>query len=111
MTDDDDVDGLAAEYVVGSLDPAERAQVAARCRTDATLREAIKDWERRLGTLADGVPGIEPPAHLYSTIAKPALGAGGRGRSRSQRRHRCVGVLGVGEDWPSARARWRRALR
>jgi anti-sigma-K factor RskA len=77
MTDDDDVDGLAAEYVVGSLDPAERAQVAARCRTDVTLREAIEDWEKRLGTLADGVPGIEPPAHLYSTIANRLWGKGG----------------------------------
>jgi anti-sigma-K factor RskA len=77
MTDDDDVDGLAAEYVVGSLGPAERAQVAARCRTDVTLREAIEDWEKRLGTLADGVPGIEPPAHLYSTIANRLWGKGG----------------------------------
>jgi anti-sigma-K factor RskA len=76
MTDDDDIDGLAAEYVVGSLDPAERAQVAARCRTDVALREAIKDWERRLGTLADGVPGIEPPVHLYSTIANRLWGQG-----------------------------------
>ena len=84
MTDDDDVDGLAAEYVVGSLDPAERAQVAARCRTDVTLREAIGDWERRLGTLADGVPGIEPPAHLYSTIAKRIWGQGGASIERAE---------------------------
>jgi anti-sigma-K factor RskA len=76
MTDDDDIDGLAAEYVVGSLDAAERAQVAARCRTDVTLREAIKDWEKRLGTLSDGVPGIEPPAHLYSTITNRLWGKG-----------------------------------
>jgi anti-sigma-K factor RskA len=84
MTDDDDVDGLAAEYVVGSLGPAERAQVAARCRRDVTLRDAIKDWERRLGTLADGVPGIEPPAHLYSTIAKRIWGQGGQSIERAE---------------------------
>ena len=84
MTDDDDVDGLAAEYVVGSLGPAERAQVAARCRRDVTLREAIKDWERRLGTLADRVPGIEPPAHLYSTIAKRIWGQGGQSIERAE---------------------------
>jgi anti-sigma-K factor RskA len=29
MTEDDDIDGLAAEYVLGSLDPAERRQVDA----------------------------------------------------------------------------------
>ena len=49
-----------------------------------TLREAIKDWERRLGTLADGVPGIEPPAHLYSTIAKRMWGQGGQSIERAE---------------------------
>jgi anti-sigma-K factor RskA len=65
MTDDDDIDGLAAEYVrSGTLDLAERQRVAARCRTDAALGKAIKAWERCLGSLSDGVPGIEPPDHF-----------------------------------------------
>ena len=76
MTDDDDVDGLAAEYVVGSLGPAERAQVAARCRRDVTLREAIKDWEKRLGTLADGVPGSSRRRTSFDH-RQADLGAGG----------------------------------
>jgi anti-sigma-K factor RskA len=78
MTDDDDIDGLAAEYVLGSLDPVERKQVAARRRTDAALSEAIGVWERRLGTLSDGVPGIEPPAHIFASIANRLWGEGGR---------------------------------
>jgi anti-sigma-K factor RskA len=70
MTDDDDIDGLAAEYVVGSLAATERAQVAARRNTDAVLSKAIEDWEKRLGTLSDELPGIEPPSHIFAGIAK-----------------------------------------
>ena len=62
MTEEDDIDGLAAEYVLGSLDPAERAQVDARRKTDAPLAAAVEAWERRLGPLNEQVAGIEPPA-------------------------------------------------
>src|SRR5207245_5381271 len=44
MTEDDDIDGLAAEYVLGSLDPIEREQVDIRRRSDAALSQAVKDW-------------------------------------------------------------------
>ena len=47
MTEDEDIDGLAAEYVLGSLDPAERRQVDARRETDASLAAAIAAWEDR----------------------------------------------------------------
>lgn len=57
MTDDDDIDGLAAEYVLETPDLAERQRVAARCRTDAALGKAIKAWERRLGPLSGGPSG------------------------------------------------------
>src|ERR1700674_2108251 len=69
MTDDDDIDGLAAEYVLGSLDPAERKEVAARRRMDGALDDAVKAWEKRLGPLSDLVPGIEPRSDLFSKIA------------------------------------------
>jgi hypothetical protein len=68
MTEEDDIDGLAAEYVLGSLDPAERAQVDARRRTDQALSDAIEAWEHRLGPLSDGVPGVAPPPHLFDGI-------------------------------------------
>jgi anti-sigma-K factor RskA len=68
MIDDDEIDGLAAEYVLGSLDPAERKAVDARRIRDVGLHEAIEAWERRLGTLSDRLPGIAPPADLYSRI-------------------------------------------
>ena len=69
MNDDDDIDGLAAEYVLGSLDPAERRETEIRSRADLALRKAIYAWEVRLGDLNERVPGIAPPPHLFACIA------------------------------------------
>jgi anti-sigma-K factor RskA len=68
MMKDRDVDGIAAEYVLGSLDASERQAVDARRKSDAALRAAIVEWEERLGTLSDRLPGIAPPPDLYSKI-------------------------------------------
>jgi len=68
MSEDDDIDGLAAEYALGSLDPVERSQVDARRQTDAALARAIAAWERRLAPLSDRVPGVAPPSHLLERI-------------------------------------------
>jgi anti-sigma factor RsiW len=68
MTEDEDIDGLAAEYVLGSLDAAERTEVDARRRTDRQLAEAIAAWERRLAPLSEREPGIAPPPHLIEDI-------------------------------------------
>ena len=70
MVDDDDIDGLAAEYVLGSLDAGERKQIAARRRTDAALDMAINAWEARLEPLSHLLPGIAPPSRLFSDIEK-----------------------------------------
>jgi len=69
MNEDDDIDGLAAEYVLGSLDADERKAVAARRRTDVMLNRAIEAWETRLGPLGDDMPGIEPPPYVFRSIA------------------------------------------
>ena len=68
MTEEDDIDGLAAEYVLGSLDPTERRQVDLRRRADRSLADAIKAWERRLGPLGDRETGVEPPAHVLDAV-------------------------------------------
>jgi hypothetical protein len=54
--------------VLGSLDPAERADVDARRKSDAALAGAIVAWERRLGPLSDDVPVVEPSTHLLTGI-------------------------------------------
>src|SRR5262245_28486182 len=68
MTKDEDIDGLAAEYVLGSLDPAERAEVNSRPRTDISLTAAIEAWQRRLSPLSESAPGISPPPELFDSI-------------------------------------------
>src|SRR5262245_4151011 len=68
MTENEDIDGLAAEYALGTLDPAERRQVDERKRTDASLSAAIEAWEQRLGTLNERAGDIEPPARLLDDI-------------------------------------------
>ncbi len=68
MTEDDDIDGLAAEYVLGSLDPSDRVAVEVRRRSDRALADAIAAWERRLGPLSWRTPEVQPPAHLFEAI-------------------------------------------
>jgi hypothetical protein len=68
MTEAEDIDGLAAEYVLGSLDAAERRQVNVLRQTDQSLSAAIYAWEQRLGPLNERGRGIEPPAHLLDII-------------------------------------------
>jgi anti-sigma-K factor RskA len=68
MTEEDDIDGLAAEYVLGSLSRAERAEVEGRRGSEAALAAAIEAWQRRLGPLSEQMPGVEPPAQLFGRI-------------------------------------------
>jgi anti-sigma-K factor RskA len=74
MTDDDDIDGLAAEYVLGSLDPVERKEVDVRRKVDVTLDDAIKAWEKRLGPLSDVLPALEPRPDLFIKVASQLWG-------------------------------------
>jgi anti-sigma-K factor RskA len=68
MIDADDIDGLAGEYVLGTLDAGERASVAARRSREPALNAAIHSWERRLAALSQAVPAVTPPAGLLPKI-------------------------------------------
>jgi len=70
MTQEEDIEGLAGEYVLGSLTREERREVDARRGRDRALASAIAAWERRLGPLAELVPGEEPPAELRAEILR-----------------------------------------
>jgi anti-sigma-K factor RskA len=75
MTELDDIDGLAAEFVLGTLDAAERASVAARRQREPGLDAAIVAWERRLGPLNDAVSEMVPPADTFAKIENRLLGS------------------------------------
>lgn len=68
MNEPDDIDGLAAEYVLGTLDAAERAAVAARRQREPGLHAAIEAWEHRLAPLVDLVQPAPPPPGLFGKI-------------------------------------------
>ncbi len=68
MTELDDIDALAAEYVLGTLGREERLAVSERRVTEKALDAAIGAWERRLAPLAEVVSPVAPPAGLYNKI-------------------------------------------
>ena len=70
MNEHDDIDGLAGEYVLGTLPAAERAQVAARRQREADLDRAIAAWERRLAPLNNAIADAEPPAGTLQKIER-----------------------------------------
>ena len=72
---DDDLDKLAGEYALGTLDFAERAVAASRRSREPKFDMAILAWERRLNALAETVPSVAPPAELLVKIMGK-IGAG-----------------------------------
>ena len=68
MTELDDMDGLAAEFVLGTLSRDERLAANERRKADAALEKAIASWEKRLGPLVETVPALQPPPNLYNKI-------------------------------------------
>lgn len=59
---------LAGEYVVGTLPARARRRFEAMKRADPGLAAIVDQWERELVPLAERVPGIEPPARVWSAI-------------------------------------------
>lgn len=65
---DDDLDALAAEYVLGTLAPDERVRAEALIGVDPGFVELVHQWERRLGELNVMVEAVEPPAEIWDKI-------------------------------------------
>src|SRR5262249_37848520 len=68
MTNVENIDVLAAEYALGTLDVAERASVATRRQRDLALDLAIEQWEERLAALAETISSVEPRSGLFAEI-------------------------------------------
>lgn len=61
-------DILAGEYVLGTLNAAERETVDRARVGDAELDRAIRDWERRLHPLTGAVPSLAPPPQTWAAV-------------------------------------------
>src|SRR5437764_15227838 len=66
---EDDLSALAAEYVIGTLDPDERARANALLDVDEGFRALVRAWERRLGELHLMVEPVEPDGRIWDRIS------------------------------------------
>jgi len=64
----DDRSATAGEYVLGTLDAAERAAVEAAMRDDPALRTEVYAWQDRLLGLAKRSAAVEPAAQGWDAI-------------------------------------------
>jgi anti-sigma-K factor RskA len=64
----EDLDALAAEYVLGTLAPDERSHAETMIAVDPGFIEIVRQWERRLGELNVMVEAVEPPAEIWDKI-------------------------------------------
>jgi len=62
-------DRLAAEYALGTLNGLARRRFERLLSSDRTLRSLVEDWELKLSPIAESVPALEPPAHVWDEIA------------------------------------------
>jgi anti-sigma-K factor RskA len=65
-----DRDELAAEYVLGLMEPGERAAFAARLEADPALAEAVAAWSARLEPLTEAVRPAAPSEMLWPRIRR-----------------------------------------
>jgi anti-sigma-K factor RskA len=63
-------DRLAAEYALGALSGLERRRFERLLSADRDLRARVEDWELRLNLLGESAPAVEPPAQVWSEIAR-----------------------------------------
>lgn len=70
----DDLDALAGEYVLGTLPAEQRHALEQRLEHDAPLRAAVDAWERRLHPLTALAPPQAPSPQLWARIER-SLGA------------------------------------
>lgn len=68
MAEPEELGAAAAEYVLGTLDAAERRAFMGRLAREPLAVEAVRDWQERLAPLALALDPIEPPATLFPRI-------------------------------------------
>ncbi len=72
VVSNDELNALAAEYVLGTLDYQERKGAAALLEVDPTFRGIVRIWERRFGDLHLMVEAVEPDPQVWARI-KPKM--------------------------------------
>jgi anti-sigma-K factor RskA len=92
----DDASAIAAEYVLGLLDPAEAAALEAILPEEPALRAEITAWQERFAGMAeDEVVPVAPPARLKGRVLDAAFGSDGEGVRTGLRLWRVVAAMGL----------------
>jgi anti-sigma-K factor RskA len=74
VMNDQDLRALAAEFVLGTLDPDERARANELLNSDDQFRGLVGTWERRFGELHLMVEPVEPPPSVWERIRGKVTG-------------------------------------
>ena len=65
-----DLDARVAEYVLGTLDAADRDHLERAAASDPGIRAAIDAWEVRLSGLEKDTSAIAPPEDLWQRVER-----------------------------------------
>ncbi len=68
MTESEDSDLLAAEYVLGTLDVAERVLTTSRIELDPPFARMVDQWQERLAPLVETIEPVPPPDHVLDEL-------------------------------------------
>lgn len=68
LRDEDLIDRLAADYVLGTMRGRARARFERHVADDARVRGAVADWQERLLPLASSLPEEAPPPAVWTAI-------------------------------------------
>src|SRR6266851_1184807 len=87
MSIDEGPQALAAEYVLGTLDPDECVQAEAKISSDPTFARMVASWQERLAPLLVATAPAAPSAQLkYKLMARlDAMPDSGSSSNESQR--------------------------
>lgn len=97
--DREELEALAGEFVLGTLDADERRAAEARLSADSAFRAAVAAWQARLQPLADGAAPVAPGADVFPRILaridneKPVGGANVVKLQRQLRRWRIATMV------------------
>jgi anti-sigma-K factor RskA len=75
--DDDQLDVLAAEYVLGTMRGRRSERFEARIREDPVLAARVRAWEARLAPLADGYAAADSSETAWAGIEQRLFAADG----------------------------------
>ncbi len=70
LSDPDQRNQMAAEYVLGTLDKTEKARFESLLAVSQDAQDEVAQWREHLDVLNESLTPVSPPAHVWSTIKK-----------------------------------------